>query len=55
MCQLHHSKFQGVFEINKDTGMTLAEIGDGFTVDDVIKATGCQLNIAADLKPMRQA
>lgn len=45
----------GVFEINKDTGMTLTEIGEGFTVDDVIKATGCELNISPDLKPMRQA
>ena len=46
--------FQGVFEINKETGMTLTEIGEGFTVDDVIKATGCQLNISPDLKPMGQ-
>ena len=48
-------QFQGVFEIDKETGMTLTEIGEGFTVEDVIKATGCHLNIAPDLKQMRQA
>lgn len=35
--------------------MTLIEIGEGFTLDDVKKATGCELNISKDLKPMRQA
>jgi acyl CoA:acetate/3-ketoacid CoA transferase beta subunit len=35
--------------------MTLTEIGHGFTIDDVIKATGCQLVISPDLKPMKQA
>ena len=48
-------QFQGVFEIDKETGMTLTEIGEGFTVEDVIKATGCHLNIAPDLRQMRQA
>ena len=46
--------FQGVFEINKETGMTLTEIGDGFTVEDVIMATGCHLNISPNIVLMRQ-
>ncbi len=44
----------GVFEVGKD-GLTLSEIGEGFTVEDVKKATGCPLNIPKDLPPMRQA
>ena len=48
-------KFQGVFETNKDNGMTLTEIGEGFSVDDVKAATGCQLNISENLQNMRLA
>ena len=44
-----------MFDIDKDTGMTLSEIGDGFSVEDVKKATGCELNISSNLQPMRQA
>ena len=47
--------FQGVFEIDKDTGITLTEIGEGFSVEDVKEATGCELNIVSNLQPMRQA
>ena len=42
-----------IFEIDKDKGMTLSEIGEGFTVEDVKAATGCQLNIKENLQPMR--
>lgn len=44
-----------MFDIDKDRGMTLSEIADGVTVDQVKAATGCKLNIASDLKPMQQA
>jgi 3-oxoacid CoA-transferase len=44
-----------VFEIDAKNGMTLTEIGEGFTVDDVKAATGCQLNIADNLQKMRLA
>ena len=47
--------FQGVFEIDKDKGMTLTEIGEGFSVEDVKAATGCELNIPEDLPKMRLA
>merc|ERR1712226_538045 len=43
----------GVFEIDAKTGMTLSEIGEGFTVEQVQAATGCQLNISKKLQPMR--
>jgi len=43
----------GVFEIDAKTGMTLSEIGEGFTVEQVQAATGCQLNISEKLQPMR--
>ena len=45
----------GVFEIDKDAGMVMTEIGENFSVEDVQKATGCKLNISPDLKPMQQA
>ena len=44
-----------MFNIDKDSGMHLVEIGEGFSVEDVQKATGCQLIVASDLKPMQQA
>ena len=47
--------FQGVFEIDKEKGMTLIEIGEGFSVEDVKAATGCELNIPEDLPKMRLA
>jgi len=45
----------GVFDVDKDKGLTLIEIGDGVTLDQVKAATGCEFAVASDLKPMRQA
>ncbi|GFN94096.1 succinyl-coa:3-ketoacid-coenzyme a transferase 1, mitochondrial [Plakobranchus ocellatus] len=42
----------GVFEISKETGIVMTEIADGCSVEDVKKATGCELKVAEDLKPM---
>jgi acyl CoA:acetate/3-ketoacid CoA transferase len=33
-------------------GLTMVEIAEGLTVNDVIKATGCKLLISPDLRPM---
>ena len=44
---------QGVFEIDKEKGMVLTEIGEGFTVEDVQAATGCKLIISENLINMR--
>jgi len=45
----------GVFDIDKDKGMILSEIGEGFSVEDVKKATGCDLLISENLQNMRLA
>jgi len=45
----------GVFEIDKEKGMVLTEIGEGFTVEDVQAATGCKLIISENLCNMRLA
>lgn len=42
----------GVFEVSKDYGVVMVEIAEGFTVDDVKKATGCELKVSENLKPM---
>ena len=36
---------QGVFEVSRDNGIVMLEIAEGFTVDDVKKATGCELKV----------
>jgi len=45
----------GVFKVDKVKGLTLIEIGDGVTVEQVKAATGCDFAVAPDLQPMRQA
>jgi 3-oxoacid CoA-transferase len=45
---------KAVFTIDKSKGLTLVEIADGATVDDVKKSTGCKFEVAQDLKPMGQ-
>ena len=44
-----------MFEIDKERGMVLTEIGEGFTVEDVQAATGCKLIISENLCNMRLA
>ena len=44
-----------MFECNKAKGLTLIEIADGVTVDQVRSATGCEVNVSDNLKPMQQA
>lgn len=43
-----------VFEVNPEKGLTLVEIADGFTADDIIKCTGCPFQVSDSLKPMAQ-
>jgi len=45
---------KGVFEVSKESGLTLIEIAEGVTVQDVIDSTGCSFNVSGDLKPMGQ-
>jgi 3-oxoacid CoA-transferase len=45
----------GVIEVDRKTGLTLTEIADGVSVDEVKAATGAPLNIPDDIIAMRQA
>lgn len=44
----------GVFNVDKEEGLTLTEIADGIGVEDIIAATGCEFGVSPDLKPMVQ-
>lgn len=37
---------QGVFEIDKEKGMTLVEIADDVEVSDVVMSTGCDFEVS---------
>ncbi|CAF0824543.1 unnamed protein product [Adineta ricciae] len=43
-----------VFHVDTEKGLTLTEIAEGYSKEDIIKCTGCPINIAEDLKPMQQ-
>ena len=46
---------KGVFQVLPDgNGLQMIEIADGESVESVRAATGAELSIADDLKPMRQ-
>lgn len=46
--------FQCVFSVDKENGLTLVEIADGVTIEDVVSSTGCLFKVAENLKPMGQ-
>lgn len=41
--------------MDKESGLTLIEIAEDVQIEDVIASTGCEFNVAEDLKPMRQS
>ena len=43
---------QGVFDVNFTNGLTLVEIADGVTVDEIRSKTEAPFAVADDLKPM---
>lgn len=45
----------GVFENNPKNGLTLTEIAEGVTVEQVQKSTGCAVIVSPNLKAMQQA
>lgn len=47
--------FQGVFDVDKEAGLTLIEIADDVQIEDIIASTGCEFAVSEDLKPMRQS
>lgn len=44
---------QAVFDVDFAHGLTLIEIADGVTVDEVKSKTGAPFTVADDLKPMQ--
>jgi len=44
----------GVFNIEKGVGLTLVELAEGVTVEQVRQATGCKFSVADNLATMRQ-
>ncbi|KAH8324932.1 hypothetical protein KR074_008799, partial [Drosophila pseudoananassae] len=45
---------KAVFQVEKGVGLTLIELGEGFTVDDVKACTGAKFTVSPDVKPMGQ-
>lgn len=43
---------QGVFDVDFANGLTLIEIADGVTVDEIKSKTEAPFTVAEDLKPM---
>ncbi|KAI5632116.1 coenzyme A transferase domain-containing protein [Phthorimaea operculella] len=41
-----------VFEVDSEKGLTLTELADGVTVEDILVATGCEFHVAPKLKKM---
>lgn len=45
---------KAVFEVEKGVGLTLTEVADGLTVDDVIASTGAKFKVSPNVKKMGQ-
>lgn len=45
---------KAVFKVEKGAGLTLLEVAEGLTVDDVIASTGCKFQVADNVKQMAQ-
>ena len=45
---------KAVFDVDKKKGLTLVEIWEGLSVDDIKKSTGCDFAVSPKLIPMRQ-
>lgn len=45
---------KGVFDVDKKNGLTLIELWEGLTVDDIKKSTGCDFAVSPNLMPMQQ-
>ncbi len=44
-----------MFDVCDHHGLTMIEIGEGYTWKDVKEATGCKFNFSSELQPMRKA
>lgn len=45
---------KAVFDVHRKRGLTLTELWEGLTVDDVRKSTGCAFAVCPNLRPMQQ-
>ncbi|XP_018099993.1 succinyl-CoA:3-ketoacid coenzyme A transferase 1, mitochondrial isoform X2 [Xenopus laevis] len=45
---------KAVFDVDRKNGLTLVEIGEGLSVDDIKKCTGCDFAVSPDLKQLQQ-
>ena len=45
---------KAVFDVHKKTGLTLIELWDGLTVEDIKKSTGSPFAVSPSLRPMQQ-
>ncbi|XP_024054731.2 succinyl-CoA:3-ketoacid coenzyme A transferase 1, mitochondrial [Terrapene carolina triunguis] len=45
---------KAVFDVDKKKGLTLIEIWEGLSVDEIKKSTGCDFTVSPNLIPMRQ-
>lgn len=45
---------KAVFDVDTQSGLTLVEIADGVTVEEILNTTECQFEVSPDLKPMGQ-
>ncbi|XP_053557215.1 succinyl-CoA:3-ketoacid coenzyme A transferase 1, mitochondrial-like [Bombina bombina] len=45
---------KAVFDVDKKNGLTLIEVADGLSVDDITKYTGCSFAVSPNLTKMRQ-
>lgn len=43
-----------MFNVDKENGLTLVEIADGVSMEDIVSSTGCLFAVSDDLKPMGQ-
>jgi len=45
---------KAVFTVEKGVGLTLIEVAEGYTVDDIIASTGAKFTVSPNLKKMGQ-
>lgn len=45
---------KAVFDVDSEAGLTLIEIADGTSIEELIIGTGCDFSVSPDLQPMRQ-
>uniref|UniRef100_A0A8C9TJH6 Succinyl-CoA:3-ketoacid-coenzyme A transferase n=1 Tax=Scleropages formosus TaxID=113540 RepID=A0A8C9TJH6_SCLFO len=45
---------KAVFDVDKKKGLTLIELWEGITVDDIRKCTGAEFDVSPNLEPMKQ-